>query len=448
MRVQAARGAATEAIRRALSAGDEACAEALLRDLIRPLVKRDVGGVEINCDRYSLNSVNGFVDIAGLGVHFFKLHQEENEEQGVGEYYNAQVLEDAGYPVDRPLFAETAPGRQILLYRKRDDPRLSDVCSELEKGRGAAQRDLVIAAQRDADRRFAEIACRDLHMAGSHEVAKEPVFQLFFNRLVDDPKGGPDQPLAGRVARFYAGRQVTWPGLTAPFDDIATCRWRINGLDYPISLGEAFEQAKSYLHPAALGPGPAFAAHGDAHNANVWLEGPAGESAARLTLFDPAFAGRHMPALLAEAKASFHNIFAHPFWLYEPDHASTAFTARASKTGDLIDVETDYRLSELRRAFLESKAERFWRPLLAELRRRGWLADSWRQVVRSALFCCPTLVMNLLAMEGSSHTPVTSLIAFSQAIRAAVAPANGAEDDIETFFRLMGSERTRQMLAI
>ena len=44
--------------------------------------------------------------------------------------------------------------------------------------------------------------------------------------------------------------------------------------------------------------------------------------------------------------------------------------------------------------------------------------------------------------------PVTSLIAFSQAIRAAVAPANGAEDDIETFFRLMGSERTRQMLAI
>lgn len=441
--MRAAGGAATEAIRRALRLGDRARAEALLRDLIGPLVKRDVGALEISCDRYSLNSVHGFVDIAGLGVHFFKFHHEENEEQGVGEYYNAQVLEDAGYSVDRPLFAETAPGRQILLYRKRDDPRLSDVCSELDKGRGAARCDAVIATQRAADKKHAAIACRDLHMAALREVAGEPIFQLFFNRLVDDPHGGPDQPLAGRVARFYAGRQVTWPGLTASFEDIAACRWRINALDYPVSLGAAFEQAKRRLHPAALAPGPAFAAHGDAHNANVWLEGSADGSAPRLTLFDPAFAGRHVPALLAEAKASFHNVFAHPFWLYEPDHASTVFTARASKTGDLIEVETDYRLSALRRAFLESKAECFWRPLLAELRRRGWLADNWRQIVRSALFCCPTLVMNLLATEGSSHTPVTSLIAFSQAIKAAVGPANGAEDDVEAFLRLMDAERSR-----
>ena len=46
---------------------------------------------------------------------------------------------------------------------------------------------------------------------------------------------------------------------------------------------------------------------------------------------------------------------------------------------------------------------------------------------------CPTLVMNLRAGAASGHTPISSVIAFSQAISAGSEPANG-EDRFSRFF--------------
>ena len=133
-----------------------------------------------------------------------------------------------------------------------------------------------------------------------------------------------------------------------------------------------------------------------------------------------------MPTLLAEVKATFHNIFAHPFWLYDPAEATSRYRARASFSGGTLTVETDWDLSPVRRGLLEVKALHLWRPLLRELRERGMLPGDWRTVVRLALFLCPTLVMNLRA-GAASHTPVSSLIGFSMAVMAGSEPAEGRD---------------------
>jgi hypothetical protein len=89
-------------------------------------------------------------------------------------------------------------------------------------------------------------------------------------------------------------------------------------------------------------------------------------------------------------------------------------------------MRTDWQLSPLRTAFLESKVDLVWRQLLARLREHGWLPAEWRRIMRCALFCCPTLVMDLRA-GGGDHTPVTSAIGLAVAIMMGSEP-EGATD--------------------
>jgi hypothetical protein len=142
--------------------------------------------------------------------------------------------------------------------------------------------------------------------------------------------------------------------------------------------------------------GPVVTAHGDDHQGNVWVLCPAG-GRTELRLFDPAFAGRDIPALLAPVKATFHNVFAHPFWLYHPAEAAERLSVQVEQGDGVITVRDDAAVWPLRREILESVAELVWAPLLAELARRGQLPPDWRGTVRAALFCCPLLVTNLLA---------------------------------------------------
>jgi hypothetical protein len=322
----------------------------------------------------------------------------------------------------------------VLIYRRRHDRRFSDLCREIEQNREVDR----LAPVLDAQHRFDEAVCRlalaDLHGASAAQIAAEPVFQLFYNRLVDDPKAKEARATGGRARHFYWNKTFDFPGGRYGWDDIADASWRINGRFYPVSLRQAFHEARQRLSPCRFGPGPAFTAHGDAHNANIWFVHDGGVPA-RLVMFDPAFAGAHVPALLAEIKASFHNIFAHPDWLYNPAECAASHSASVDLRGGVVHVETDWRLTPLRRGFLVSKAGRYWRPLLAELARRGQLAAGWQQTMRSALFACPTLVMALRAGAGG-HNPVSSAIGLAQAIRAACPPEKQGDDFTEFFERM------------
>jgi hypothetical protein len=170
--------------------------------------------------------------------------------------------------------------------------------------------------------------------------------------------------------------------------------------------------------------------HGDAHNANVWARR---DAAGRLTLelFDPAFAGKAIPALIGEVKATFHNIFAHPLWLYTPDLAARAYRVSAEVGAGRITVTHDWALSDLRRQFLQLKLERYWRPLLRRLQDMQALPDDWEAIMRSALFCCPTLVMSQL--PGPQRSPSVSLLGFALAMMCGAEPEDGA-DAVSQFF--------------
>jgi hypothetical protein len=410
----------TAEARRLARAGQWRAAETVIGRLIATTFGLAVAAVEINRDRYSLNSLNGFVTANDGGMFFFKFHQEEGEADTVGEYYRAEVLRDAGFPVDMPLHVSGEVGRQILLYRRRSDPRLADLCRAVELGEGAAAP--LIDAQRALDGLIGERYLATLRAAEAAQVEAESIHRLFHARLVDP---GRQRELGGRVRRFYIDQVFRFPGATLSWHELAERRWRINGVTYRHGLRELFEESRQRLHPARLAGHGAVIAHGDAHNANVWAEPAAGGH--RLVFFDPAFAGRHIPALLAEVKATFHNIFAHPLWLYDAPLADRRFMAAATVSADVIDLHTDWQLSPLRKEFLVSKASLVWQQLLAALRERGWLPSDWRRIVRCALFCCPTLVMDLRAGGSADHTPTTSAIGLAVAVMMGSEPETGTD---------------------
>ena len=194
---------------------------------------------------------------------------------------------------------------------------------------------------------------------------------------------------------------------------------------------ETFRPHSEFVPMSDLSKQPVIVSHGDAHNANVWIRR---ESSGRptLILFDPAFAGNSIPALVGEIKATFHNIFAHPLWLYTPDLAARAFRVCAECNGDGIVISHDWELSKLRQEFLRLKIEKYWRPLLHQLRTLNALPYNWEEIMRSALFCCPTLVMNLLS--GPLRTESISLLAFSIAVMCGSTPKTSSNDPVAVFF--------------
>ncbi|BCG81944.1 hypothetical protein [Mesorhizobium sp. 113-3-3] len=418
---------------RALAQHDVAEAQRALAALLGDLFGMTANNVRINVDKYSLNSLNGFFDSDGQ-AYFFKFHQEEREEGMTGEYYRAEILSLAGLPVDQPVHMSAQPGEQILVYRRRTDPRFSDVLFALDCEDNAGKRREAVLAERDLSARLLEVYLGTLHPVTVAEVSAEPIHRLFHERLIDaDTRLSP----GGRLADFYIGKPFIFPGVELDWDRFSRLKFVINGRPYASSIGELFDAAAARLRPDRLADAGGVVAHGDAHNANVWYTEKAGK--AELSFFDPAFAGSHIPTLLAEVKATFHNIFAHPFWLYDPASATESFRAQARLEGNMLHVDTDWDLSAVRRDLLQVKASALWQPLLRELNRRGMLPADWRAVLRSGLFLSPTLVMNLRA-GARSHTPVSSLIAFSVAVMVGSEPDAGA-DRVTDFLDFIDPER-------
>jgi hypothetical protein len=419
----------TAEIRR-LAARDEAAATAALTALFSDLFGLAAEGVAINRDQYSLNSLNGFFS-AGGADYFFKFHQEDGEEAMTGEYYRADILARAGLPVDMPVFVSNLPGEQVLVYRRRADPRFSDVLRALDIAALDGQRDTAgeaaaVAAERGLDTAVVRVYLDSLHPITATEAAAEPIHRLFHDRLVDMP--GRRFP-GGRLAGFYLDQTVRLPGIELAWDGFASRRIIVNGRAYRRTVGELFAAAGQRLRPELLANAGGVVAHGDAHNANVWYG--QGADGPELSFYDPAFAGEHVPALLAEVKATFHNVFAHPLWLYDPAEATRRFTAKVELADGILSIDMDWSLTPVRRALFAAKADLIWKPLLSTLAARGLLPADWREVIRLALFLCPTLVMNLRA-GAATHTETSSTIAFAVAVMVGSEPEN-SEDEMTAF---------------
>jgi len=357
---------------RALQFTDLPRANGLLLEFFRAKLPFGIRSVEIRPLAVSLNSVNGFIDTA-KGKFFFKAHIED---QVAGrEYYNTDILAEAGYPILRPVLKATESAAQhVMLYDIVENPTMFDACRALEQGT-AGNLDSLIAAQQRSDLQLLDLYERSLRFADADAHALSPIHQLFYHRLT-----------GGRYAEFYLGQTIRLSDYDLPFAEFSRLKWTINRVVYPHTLEELVARAIEVLNPAKAGP--AVAGHGDAHNGNLFYLARKGE----LMYFDPAFAGFHSP-LLDLVKPLYHNV--HAQWMYFPQEASAKLHAYITIKNGVAHVSHDFLPTPIRTATRDSKTNLVLRPLIELLSQREWLAHDWKVYMQSAMMCCPLLTMNL-----------------------------------------------------
>lgn len=353
-------------------------AEALLLSFLREVYSPQVEKVELRPLAVSLNSFNGYITLSDGKRFFFKTHTEPDTV--IGEYYNAGELAEAGYPVIRPIFSSTEVGRQLLIYEIVESTSVFDLAWSVECGNDAPFADLK-AAQKQSDKQLFDLYVRTLQVQSAEEAAKSPIHQLFYHRLT-----------GGRLSRFYGDTdtdiQINLSNGSYPIQAIRSTHWLINGQTYDESFDDIIQRAITVLQPS--NPGIAVIGHGDAHNGNVFFRDDV--KPPTLLYFDPAFAGRHSP-LLDLVKPLFHNVFA--MWMYFPNVKAETLQINASERGSTLSVEHNYSLHPVREMFLESKLKHVVSPLFKKLHKEQSLPSNWRLILKSALFCCPFLTMNL-----------------------------------------------------
>ncbi len=369
---------------------DKAAAEGLLTAFLRDTLKLEVIAVELRPLAVSLNSFNGFMSLADGRRLFFKTHIEAD---GIlNEYYHAGQLAEAGYPILQPIYSSTETGKQLLIYEVITDPSVFDVAWTIECG-NAAQFAALCAGQNQLDDQLLTIYRNTLEWQSAETAAKAPVHQLFYHRLT-----------GGRLARFYdPGVTMLLPDGAYPMEAVRRAHWVINGQQYASTLNDLIAQATQLLDPHQAGA--TIVGHGDAHNGNIFFRQPT------LLYFDPAFAGRHHP-LLDLTKPLFHNVFA--MWMYHPQVKAAQTAIHLERRGDEWHIMHDYALPPVRTMFLRSKVERVLMPILHEIKERGWLRENWRTYLKSALFCCPFLTMNLT--DTTKFPPPISLLGLAMSV--------------------------------
>ncbi len=363
-----------------LQFADKAAAEAALLQFLQNHYDCSVCSAWINTKPESLNSLNGIVELASGARYFFKTHTEENEQ--LSDYYNSQMLSDAGYPVLQPTRIQHQPGQQIALYEIVTLPTLFDEIKTaedvlLQTGVMTSEACQLADMNAQLDSKVFECYKRTLQTTPS-DTSSAPIHQLFSHRLA----------AGGRVDLFYKGKNVRLEEKEFAFEELANLSWTINSVRYKQSLSELIEQAKLVLKKNSTTI--SVVGHGDAHNGNLFVDYPSHH----LAYFDPAFAGRHSP-LLDLVKPLFHNVFAR--WMYFPDTVDTESQIEFKAKDSEIFVEHSFRPSEIRKKFFSAKITHALKPLLQELRNTAVLPSDWQEQIRMALFCCPFLTVNLFA---------------------------------------------------
>ncbi len=380
-----------------LQFSDKRAAESLLLNFVRETFPQlEVKYLTLRPLAVSLNSFNGFLYLESGERLFFKTHTEPGGV--IGEFYRAELLSEAGYPVLQPILQSTEAGKQILIYPYVESPSVFDIAWAIERG-DQSRSGALEAAQNTLDDQLMGLYHATLHWQGAAEAETASIHQLFYHRLT-----------AGRLDAYY--RQPTsvlrLRDRTVAFSEVMNARWRINGLRYQDTLSILIEKAVQLLNPAVAGA--SVVGHGDAHNGNVFYHETPG-SPTRMSYFDPAFAGRHHP-LLDLAKPLFHNVFC--MWMYFPSEVNGELRLDGTFTDNEIVLHHDFVLPPVRLMFLRSKVERVLTPTLQAMRQRGWLPDNWRAHLKAALFCCPFLTRNLL--DAAIFPPNITLLGLSQAV--------------------------------
>ncbi len=388
-----------------LQFGEREKAERLLRRWFARHMHLVTQSVNLTPKAVSLNSFNGTYRLNGE-EYFFKTHVEEG---GVlAEYYHAELLQQAGYNIVRPLQTLHAEGRQMVIYPLVRWPVMFDLVRAVETARAEPHtlETLVAAETRECERLLA-IYAATLARIPAAENERAPIHQLFWHRLA-----------GGRLQSFYAGKSFMLPHQrrdTLAFEELLTYGWTIKGPERPAlrlqyTLGELLTRARSVLDPRV--EMTSVIGHGDAHYGNIFLE-----NQRDYLYFDPAFAGRHSP-LLDIIKPLYHNIFA--TWMYFPQEIASELEINVAVRSGHIYLEHNYSPGPLRTAIAASKRENLLRPLFNLLKARGEWQSGAEEFLRLALLCCPLLTINLL--DGQRIPPAISWLGLAHAVQLGQEP--------------------------
>jgi len=204
----------------ALQNHDKPAAEALLIGFIADTFPAlDPIRVELRPSAVSLNSFNGYLTLRDGTRLFFKTHVEPDSV--IGEYYNATLMAEAGYPVIRPRYASTEYGKQFLIYDLIEAQSVFDLARQIETGSAPVDAlQHLTTAQNRADDQLYQIYLATLTDQSAEEAARAPIHQLFYHRLA----GGRYQMFYGSSDNFVR-RSVNK-------------QWLINGRRYQSTLGD------------------------------------------------------------------------------------------------------------------------------------------------------------------------------------------------------------------
>ncbi len=88
----------------------------------------------------------------------------------------------------------------------------------------------------------------------------------------------------------------------------------------------------------------------------------------------------------------------------------------------VLFIEHDYALHKVRDMFLESKLTNVIIPLMRNLLEHHMLREDWREYLKSALFCCPFLTMNLADSE--KFPPKIALLGLAMSVEMGAESSN------------------------
>ncbi len=377
--------------------------------------------VEIKQSQLSLNSVNGFITLHGAKELFFKFHTEENEI--LEEYYSSELLAKYHLPIVKPLYISRVPGKQILIYEKINNPTCFALLDGYERGEiGEIFEEKFLNAQKKLDKKLYNVAINTLQIVDNLVYDESRLLQLFYRRL--KVKNG-----TARVDEFYQNKDINLPdGTLINFEELKKYKWVINDRKYESSLEDLILSATEVLDPFKYDKVPVCVGHGDDHYGNIFAFEENGKY--EFKLFDPAFAEDIQHVLLTQVKATFHNIFAHPFWLYNPERLEKDLKIEfdLDEENKILKINHNWDLKEnsIRTKLLNVKIENFWKPLITELEKRNppypplSRGQDCLIFIKRALFCCPFLCLNLINLDKEKsavfYTPKTSLLALSKAV--------------------------------
>ena len=215
---------------------DKRKAEQMLCMFVREIFPLNVIAVELRPSVVSLNSFSGFLTLDDGSRLFFKTHTEPDSV--IDEFYNAEILIKARYPMVQPLHSSMEAGRQFLIYEVVEDPSVFDVAWQIEGG-DYRLASILTEAQYRADRDLLDIYLETSEIQSSTTASTAAIHQLFYHRLT-----GP------RLLRPYA-REATFvlPKGPCKMADLRRCTWTINGQRYTDNLDDLIIRSTHLLKP-------------------------------------------------------------------------------------------------------------------------------------------------------------------------------------------------------